>query len=290
MRTSESGLMWYRKTGTRWGKLWQLLADQPRRQVQGVGREPLLTVRKGALEKDRLDPPGAPGGDPEPLGRPGVPGKHGRAAGGRHDVAVGGHDVIDGEGRHRQPSEGPRPTLRERPVSNRGPRDRGKSREVGPGVVVEDVPPDRLEHGLGGQDLERGREASEQVRREKGERGDVVEMGVREQDPTDPALGRQPQRVGQGAGVQSRVAADQERGQAAARCGPAVRAEHADGDRSFARHGATILARLPAPCAQNIQPMYQKNRKLGAETFRFQRRATSKCTGRPSSVTSIPAP
>ncbi len=93
--------------------------------------------------------------------------------------------------------------------------------------VVEPVPRESREHRRRGEQLARRAPAVE-VLHQEGERGHVVQVRVRQDDPPDPPLRRQGKRFRQGPGVQRRVAVDQERRHAVPGRGTAEGPEDAD--------------------------------------------------------------
>ena len=229
IRPREGGFM-VQEDGHVRRRLRELGSDESGRQVSGRPRDPDLGVGEGELQEDRLQVSRAPGHSPQLLGRLGVSGEEHAASGLRHQVAVGRHDVADPDGQERHGPGAKRTALRERPEPDGRSRPRRKLREVGPDAVVQEIARDRREHRLGREDLER-RGLPVEVLHEQGQRRDVVEVRVRQEDAPDPALRGERKRVGDRAGVEGRLAVDQKRRQAIPGRGSPVGAERPDGER-----------------------------------------------------------
>jgi len=94
-----------------------------------------------------------------------------------------------------------------------------------PDDPVEDVPPQRVDGLADGVHLDRSLEEREDLGDEDRQRGDVVDVGVGDDDRADPSLGLQVQADAEAAGVDRQGPVDQERGQGllAGRIGAAAR-------------------------------------------------------------------
>ena len=137
-----------------------------------------------------------------------------------------GHDAADGEGHER--TDPARTGVRhDRLEPYGGLRLEGAFRKNRPDAVVR-MSPDRREDGTGRRDLERLRPAVEVFHQER-ERGEVVEVSVRQDDAADAALRRRRQGLRQAARVERGFAVDQEGRHPAAGRGTSVGPEGPDG-------------------------------------------------------------
>ena len=205
------------------GRLGDLGAHRDRGEVLRHLRDPLEPLGEAHLEEDRAEALDLVRELPDPPRGPGVRREEKRAALVLDGVADGRDGVVDGDRHEPEPGdlEGAL-ALHLAEAEERAPRVRD-ALEVRPDLVVEDVYAERGDRLAERVDLERGR-ADPRVE-DEGERGDVVDVRVREDDGLERARLLERERGGGAAGVEEDAAVEEVSGAATGTQLAAVRPE-----------------------------------------------------------------
>ena len=212
--------------------LLELDRHRRRSEMAGDVGDSLHGVVEAAVHPDPLQVLGAIGDLPQPLRRAGVARPEEARIPVLDQEAVSRHDVVHRNRRESHATgathlaDDDRNLVLQLVEADHRQQVIGQAGEIGPGVVVEEMPPQGVDRRRRGVDVDRFAELPEDVLDEKRQRRGVIHVGMGQHDRVDEPLAGDRQALRQRAGIERDDVVQQETGHAAVDAFAAIAAQN----------------------------------------------------------------